>query len=589
MTDVAPRADLTLQQGRQLPIDPNRHTAPEARFTEAEGDIPDEIPVLIVGGGPVGLVTSMLLSRHGIRSLLVERHSGTAIQPKARYINARTMEIFRGLGIEQNIHNVAIPHTRNVIWARSLADEEILRLPVETMIPETARDWSPTWGCTSTQEIFEPVLLAQARLLAQAQIHFNTELLSFEQREDCVIARLLHRQNGRISEVRAQYLIGADGAHSRVREGLGIRMQGQPVLSHFINIHFRADLARWVGDREINVCFVTDPRAVGLLMPDGEDRWRFTAFCSPDKGQHPEDYTAERSVEVVRMAVGVPDLPVQLRGIFPWSDAALLAERFYEGRVFLVGDAEHLVSPAGGFGMNIGIQSAHNLTWKLAAVLKGWAAPALLASYEAERAPISRQAAEYLGGGGLSSRQANRDTLASSPSEVAPRPLPGRSDFFRGHGLVFGATYESSSITPDGAAPVQVANPVTEYIQNARPGSRAPHVWLQGHEHDSTGISTIDLFGRDPVLLTGAGGQAWCATAYQIARVLGVPVRTYRVAPDGDLSDVDNAWADAYGVQSDGAVLVRPDGYVAWRRRTTDQVDLQTELEQAIKRALGYE
>src|SRR5512135_3396883 len=276
---------------------------PMSAQEKVDHTMPTEIPVLIVGGGPIGLSMSLLLSHHSIRSLLVEQHPGTSTYPKARLINARTMEVFRQLNIEQAIRDVAIPHARNVIYTSSLAGAEIMRRPMEKVIPEAVQDWSPTWGCTSTQEIIESVLLAQARRHATAQIRFGTQLASFEQGDDHVLTTLVHRPSGRVKRVGEQYLVGADGSHSTVREALGIRMLGQPVLSYSVSILFRADLSHWVGDREINMCVITNPEASGLLTNDGGNRWRFIAFYYPADGECPEDFTHERCVQVVRAAV----------------------------------------------------------------------------------------------------------------------------------------------------------------------------------------------------------------------------------------------------------------------------------------------
>jgi 2-polyprenyl-6-methoxyphenol hydroxylase-like FAD-dependent oxidoreductase len=520
--------------------------------TERDPELPTEIPVLIVGGGPVGLSTSILLSHHGVASLLVEKHAGTSIHPKARFVNARTMEVFRQVGVEQAMRDVALPEARNAIAARSLAGEVLASRPVETMIAESVKDWSPTSGCTSTQDVFEPVLLAQARdrLPPSAQIRFHAELVEFERADDHVIATVLDRRTQQTRSVRARYLIGADGARSRVRDGLGIAMHGRPALSHSVNVLFRADLTRWTADRSINVCFIANPDAPGLLLHNGGDRWRFTAFYQPEKGDKPEDFTDERCLELVRTAVGVPDLAVELGPTFAWSAALLIAERFGDGRVFLVGDAAHLMPPAGGFGMSAGIQSAHNLAWKLAAVLNGWADPTLLATYDAERAPISRQLAD----------QMTRNESAARAAPAARSPL-GRPEFFREHGLVFGAAYESGAVVSDGTTAVAVENPTTDYVQSARPGGRAPHVWL---ERRGERVSTLDLFGLGFVLLAGAGGRAWCDAADEIG-ARGIPLQAFCVGRSGDLVDQDDAWAETYGVGRDGAVIVRPDGHVAWR------------------------
>ncbi|MGE5222283.1 MAG: FAD-dependent monooxygenase [Omnitrophica WOR_2 bacterium] len=560
-------------------MDPNIKDKSEARLPEAMRNIPD-IPVLIVGGGPVGLSTSILLSHHGIRSLLVEQHPGTSVYAKARFINARTMEIFRQLGIEQAIRDIEIPHARNFILARSLAGEELLRKPLEEGLSEYVREWALTWGCTSSQEIIERVLLAQARWLEPAQIRFNTQLASFEQREEDILATLVHRRSGRVQHVRARYLIGADGAHSTVREALGIRMQGKPVLAYRVNIQFDADLSPWVGDREINMCYITNPDAVGNLYYYGGNRWKYQVFYYPDRGQRSEDFTPERCLQLIRMAVGAPELKVELHEIMPWNDAALVAERFYDRRAFLAGDAEHLMSPTGGFGMNVGIQDVHNLAWKLAAVLNGWADPALLASYETERLPVSRVMVEQMASNLDSVPGAPGAGGADSTFSLPPvQPMLGSQM----HNLVFGITYDSPVIVPDGTAPEKFANPVNDYAPSARPGSRAPHVWL---ERAGEYISTLDLFGSDFVLLAGARGSGWCEATKSVSGSQGVPVQAFQIGPQGDLGDPDHAWVRTYGVEEDGAVLVRPDGYVAWRCAALKE-EPTLEIETALQTALA--
>lgn len=416
-------------------------------------------------------------------------------------------EIFRQVGVERAMRDVALPDARNVLWAKSLAGEVMMSRPVETMIPEAVRAVSPAPGCTSTQDVFEPVLVAHARggLPTTAHVRFHAELVGFEQRApEQVVASVLDRGNGQVHEVRARYLVGADGAHSRVRELLGIQMRGQPVLTHSVNILFRADLTRWTSGRSINVCFVTDPGAPGLLLHNGGDRWRFTAFYYPEKGEKPEDFTAERCLRLIRTAVGVPDLSVEL------------------GQTF---------------------------------------------------AQMMRNAA--------AARRKDGDEPKPGAAS-ATRSAPGRPEFFREHGLVFGATYESSAIVPDGTNAVALENPTTDYVPSARPGSRAPHVWV---ERAGETISTLDVFGSGMVVLAGSEGGARCDAATEIA-ACGIPVRGLRVGRGADLVDRDGAWERAYGVDRDGAVLVRPDGHVAWRRPTST-TDPKKELERVLSSVLG--
>ncbi len=548
----------------------------EVRLTKPAGNITD-IPVLIVGGGPIGLTASILLSHHGIRSLLIEQHPGTSTFPKARFINARTMEIFRQLCIERAIRDIETPHAHNFLLARSLAGEELLRMPMEQTIPASVREWSPSWGCTSSQDVIEPVLLEQARQLEPAKIRFDTQLVSFEQQDEFILATLIHRRSGRVQEVRTQYLIGADGAHSTVREALGIRMLGKPVLAYRVAVQFRADLSPWTADREINACYITNPDAVGNLYYYGRDRWKYQAFYYPDLGQSPEDFTPERCLQLIHAAIGVPDLAVELGEIRPWNDSALVAERFYDRRLFLAGDAAHLMSPAGGFGMNVGVQDVHNLAWKLAAVLKGWAPPALVSSYETERLPVARMMTEQMA--------RNLDTTPGAPgvngagSTPPAAPKLGSNE----HNLVFGVTYDSPVIVPDWTEPVKLWNPEGNYAPSARPGSRAPHVWL-GRARDR--ISTLDLYGGEFVLLAGARGSGWCDAAKSVSSSTGIPVQTFRVGSEGDLVDLNHAWAATYGVEEDGAVLVRPDGYVAWRCAAM-KAEPALEIEMALRTALA--
>jgi putative polyketide hydroxylase len=520
-----------------------------------------EIPVLIVGGGPVGLCASILLSQHGVPSLLVERHTGTSLYPKARLVNTRTMEIFRECGLEQAVREISLPpeQSRHAIWARTLVGEELQRRTVDTVIPDLSEKVSPTFGCTTSQEVLEPVLLSCARQFDLGQVRFGCELTTFVQDGSGVSATLLDRELDEQVQVRAQYLIGADGAHSRVREVLGIPMVGPAAFAYTINILFRADLSCMVEGRSLNLCYIQHPDARGVLLSpiDGGDRWCFQAFFYPAAGQRAEDFTPQHCAALIRTALGVPGLPVEVLRAVPWSSAARVAERFHEGRTFLAGDAAHEMPPAGGLGMNTGIQDVHNLAWRLAGVLGKWAVPPLLKTYADEQEPVDRWTTEQ-----ALHNLASLRNVSTGGSKRDKGVLYGRPEMFHELGVVLGAAYESAAVVPDGTVLPEVTNPVTEYVPTARPGCRAPHVWL---ERAGQRLSTLDLFGTSFVLLAGRTGPAWCRAAAEVAHARRLPLHAFTVGPQEDLVDPDGTWDTTYEVEQDGAVLVRPDGHVAWR------------------------
>jgi 2-polyprenyl-6-methoxyphenol hydroxylase-like FAD-dependent oxidoreductase len=510
-----------------------------------------DIDVLIAGGGPVGLTASILLSRHGVRSLLVERHSGTAIVPKSRGINARTMEMYRQCGLEGPIRDAGLATERTglIVWAESLAGREIERRVPGRATPANMAV-TPTRNCLCAQDDLEPVLRRFAEDSKLGALRFSTELTAFSQDAGGVSGVLLDRAINTESVIRARYLIAADGAQSRVRRQLGVRMAGEERVYDSVNILFHADLRPWVEHRPAALYFIEQAGLRGTFLTiNGTDRWGFLIHSLAQYGFKPEDFTPERCTRLVRQAAGVPDLPVSILGVSPWEASAIVADRYRDARVFLAGDAAHEMPPTGGFGLNTGVQDAHNLAWKLAAVLKGSADDSLLNSYHAERQPLAETITRASLANALSMGRTSRTTSAVLP----------RREFLNEQGLIFGITYTSDAVIPDGTPPVTVADPTTEYIANARPGSRAPHVWLQrGDER----FSTIDLFRAHFTLLAASDGAAWVDAARRIAWPSWPPLLAYRIG--ADLSDPDDNWHTAYGIEPDGAVLVRPDGYVAW-------------------------
>jgi 2-polyprenyl-6-methoxyphenol hydroxylase-like FAD-dependent oxidoreductase len=534
-----------------------------------------EVPVLIVGGGPVGLTASILLSRQGIRSLLVERHPGTAIVPKARGINARTMETYRQIGIEQAIRDAGLAPERTglIVWTESLAGREIERRVPGRMAPAN-RGASPVLNCLCAQDDLEPVLRRFAEAETAAELRFDTEMTAVEQDAAGVTATLADRVAGREETVRAEYLIGADGAQSRVRRIVARRMIGREGVYDSVNIVFRADLRPWTQHRPAALYFVEQPelRATFLTI-NAHDRWGFLIHSLTQYGYTPEDFTEARCIELIRQGVGVTNLPVEILGKSAWEASAIVADRYRAGRLFLAGDAAHEMPPTGGFGLNTGVQDAQNLVWKLAAVLKGEAGPALLDTYDAERLPVATITTKASLENSLSMGRTARQDGAKLP----------RSEFLNEQGLIFGQSYDSSAVIPDGTSPPAVDDPVTQYVPSARPGGRAPHIWL---ERRGERLSTIDLFGGRFVLLAGEQGAAWADAAARLRASERPAVVAHIVGGSGELRDPAGAWRAGYGLTPDGAVLVRPDGCVGWRSRSAADEPVRV-LSDALDRILG--
>ncbi|MFJ3535584.1 FAD-dependent oxidoreductase [Streptomyces sp. NPDC090109] len=524
---------------------------------EGSGEVVHRTSVLIVGGSLVGLSASLFLGRLGVPHVLVERHAGTSIHPRGRGNNVRTMELFRGAGVRPRIRDAAsvLAGNNGILQAPSLTGDAGEWLFREIDPGGGLARFSPAEWCLCSQNDLEPVLRESALELG-GDLRYATELMSFEQDADGVTARVKSRETGEHTTFRADYLVAADGPRSPVRERLGIGQNGPGDLFHNVSVTFTSrNLADVVGDRRFIVCYLTDPGADGALLPvDNRERWVFHAPWHPERGETLEEFTDERCREQIRRAVGVPDLDVEITGRTPWHAAERTAERYAEGRVFLAGDSAHEMPPTGAFGSNTGIQDAHNLAWKLSAVLDGWAGPGLLASYDAERRPVAEA---------TSARASSRSVEHSHPGYA---PDPGVGPAGRKGGIlnvVLGYRYPRGAVLgADGTLPV-----LPEGLRlTGEPGTRSPHLWL---DRSGDRISALDLYERFPVLLSSAGGTgAWHTAAARVAERLSVPLDSYRIGegPDADLvPEPGTDWAELHGVAEGGAVLVRPDGFVAWR------------------------
>jgi len=488
-----------------------------------------EVPVLIVGGGPAGLTASLLLSRHGVGSLLVDKRAGRSPLPRARGVHARAMEIMRVCGVEPDLRVVELPITPGAQWRARLTTAPI-REDVPTAAART--DDSPCEGLSVSQDVFESVLRDHARGYASARLLAGTLLESLHVTGAGVAATLLAHETGRRRRIHARWVIAADGARSGIRRQLGIPMTGPDDLGRQQMIAFRADLTAYTGENPRGIYFLTDTGGALIWTHPGH-RWVISIPDRPGRGA--ADLTA-----TVRDVLGVPGLPVDVLGSNHWTAAAQTAARYAQGPIFLAGDAAHRFPPVGATGVSAAMHDAHNLAWKIAAILSGHAGQALLDTYPAEREPVGQRNAAETG------------TAWSRVINANGAPFAGRSLAQ----IDMGYQYRSPAITADGSPDADP--PGAHYRPSATPGCRAPHLWID----TPTGRkSTIDLFDRNIVLLTASPGAAWRAAAKTASRILRLPIESHVIR--------EPQWPHRYGVTPTGAVLVRPDGHVTWRNRTT--------------------
>jgi tetracenomycin A2 monooxygenase-dioxygenase len=478
----------------------------------------------------------------------VEKRDDTSVLPRAPGLQARTMELFRAAGLGKEVRALEIGDSHvffeggilRVNTYSEIADAVVLEAP---SLDGPAISPERVMGCG--QDRYEVVLAEKAREFG-AQVRFGTRLRSFEQDDSGVTAQIEDVRTGQVSAVRASYLIGADGAGSRVRQALGVQRSGRGTVFNALSIYFRAtELEAILADRPFILCYATaGGTMIGLSRLHGCDPWLAAPVYHPDQGENPADFTDERCIEIVRAASGKPDMHVEIMAKVPWEGAQLVAEQFRTGRVFLAGDAAHVHPPAGGFGANTGIHDAHNLAWKLAATLHGWGGDELLNTYHDERHAVGSAMAEQ-------AMVRNRIRHGHASDEVRAQMV---DDII----ITLGYRYDSPAVITEQHKPVLVAP--LELV--GEPGTRAPHVWL---DRDGARLSTVDLFWDSYVLLTGSDGGPWHEAASQLAARSQVPLRAVRIGPGGDYTAVDDDWAAAYGISSRGAVLVRPDAFVAWR------------------------
>lgn len=516
----------------------------------------EHVPILIVGGGPVGLTAALLLARQHIPTVLVERREVILDLPRAFRLHSRTLEVFRTAGIDERLRatiaDCGMGAVRGVLAVRRLTDGAGKWLvPPDSPIFEP-NALTPTGGAFCPQNLYE-ALLKNAAAGAGAQLCFGDELVSVYQDDACVTATIQDKA-GHQRVIEADYLIAADGASGRVSAELGISRSlekpSHPAVLEMlallrVNVLFQADLDGVLDKRDFYMCMVDNDEVKAVLAPHGKGVWALVGAGYDAAGQPLKSYSEEQCLSLIRAAVGKRTLDASIVRQATWHAELWTADHFHLGRAFLAGDAAHIWPPVGGYGANVGIQDAHNLAWKLVAILRGWAGEGLLHTYEDERRPVAMQTTRQAVLRGLTGRVAPDNDVAVGLVDDTT--------------MILGYRYASSAVV--GTEPSAALPPRLEL--DARPGSRAPHVWVG---RSGRRISTLDLFQNTFVLLTLSGSHFWRQAARTVSQASNVPIDVFEVGLRADLADLDGSFATNYRMQPHSAVLVRPDGFVAWRR-----------------------
>jgi len=592
--------------------------------------------VVVVGAGPTGATLALLLARAGIRVTLVERNTMPQAHPAACILDTRTLEVFRETGqADQVLAESQSPFERaGITWVTSLAERELGRCSALPPDLDGLLAASPVHATVFPQNRLEPILWDAVRDAPLIDFRIGHECVAIHETGEGVTCTLA--EGDRRMEVSADYMVGCDGSGSPVRRLAGIGHDGR-IIQHMIGVYFTADLSQLVDHRRSILYWTLNPDALGVLIAHWLPvEWvLFVPYYPPQ--QTAESYTESRCRSLVEHAVGYtpPDLEIKL--VRPWSLGAAVSERYRAGRVFLAGDAAHSFPPTGGLGLNTGVQDAHNLAWKLAAVLRAEAGPDLLDTYEVERRPVARanlehsianfeQMSDLLDIVGLNLRQQERlqatqgsAIFTSLPPRwqrnainialrqaLAPlrilseasgrgeharhefeRRIPAQARHYRFAGLDLGFAYERGAVIPDGTERPLAEDPVLDYRPTTCPGSRLPH--FTG-ERDGAALPVHDaLLPHGFTLLCGPhAAQSWRQAVRTVSASLRMPIACLVVGAgsDADFRDVAGAWPALSEVERSGAVLVRPDGHVAWRSRGLPDGPVEA-LDAALRRVLS--
>jgi 2,4-dichlorophenol 6-monooxygenase len=585
--------------------------------------------VLIVGGGGSGLTASIFLSDLGVRSLLVERHPSTSLHPKAHILNGRTMEILDQHGVAADVYREGTPEANfgAMVWMTSLGgDSPYDRRVLYRTSAYGGGELAPIYAKACAyrhgnlgQRWLEPLLRRHAEARQPGGVRFDHELLEFEEDADGVNATVLDRRFGTSHRVRAGYLVAADGGRT-VGPLLGVRMLGVPTFLQWINLHVRADFSEFIPHDDAVVNRISSLSDDGRLehcgvVPMGPGSWGRSSeewtlmFCLPPGDEQRAGLEDDEVVATVRRILKLPPgHPMEVCSISRWPVEGTVADRFRVGRAFLVGDAAHRHPPSGALGLNTGIQDSHNLAWKLAAGLHGWAGPALLDSYERERRPVAEDVVEralyslynqiaitagtgVVAGARPEWNRAQLEALFSDTPGGETRRAVLREYFDTNRittshlDVELGFDYAEGGLVVEDGTERPARDPMGLcYRQTTRPGHRLPHAWLQQGERR---VATQHLVrpGRH-LVVAGSRGDDWLRAASALSARYGVPVTAHAVGAGRDLVDVDGDWTELRGHDDDGAILVRPDGFVAMRQAGAC-ADAACVLERGLRAALG--
>ena len=553
------------------------------------------LPVVIVGGGVAGISAAVALARQGVESVVLDRRLRPNPHPRAHVANPRTMEIFRLWGIEDQVRRQGLADnvTGNFVWRTSIAGEELGRLSYDAQAGGADRDTatlSPEVSCA--QDVIEAILRERLAELTGGAVHYGSEVVDVRRDADLMAVT----SAGRAEPILARYVIAADGAWSATRHGMGIPMQGPNELARFVSIYLHADLSAWTGARPAVLYWIVNETVQGVFISmDGHGRYVFHLRMDPTRERF-EDFTEERCRELVLAAVG-DEADIEIRDVGNWIMSGQVAARYRQDNLFLVGDSAHRFPPTGGFGMNTGVQDAHNLAWKLAAVLAGWAPDSLLDTYETERHPVAdanrtRSVSNFLRLESLACWAADPQPILerlATPGEVGiaeRRRFAQEIERQRGHfdkleqELAF--AYDRGAVVPDGREGLDMNGGSLARLSRAEVGARFPLVRMKTLAGETVG--STELFEQEFVLLSGQA-SVW-GPAVEAARAAGMPVMIMEV---GTELGVDRAtWSAVTGIGPGGAILVRPDGHVAYAEAAAPP-NPERALQAAFGRIVGGE